>query len=260
MKKQWLLSLPLLLIPLALFAFESNDAKQHLMIPQFALVDKSILTSGNLEIEDKGSIGARIYKQTIQHYDEDPQNPERLSGNKETNEEAAKTENDDSISGRNDASLYYNLGVSFNNAGMNKHAVEAYKKAIELNPDYIDAHYHLALSYLTLNDTDAAHKKYMQLKTLAPQIAENLHKHAAFLASSNILNGYIVQVGAYKDLNNANELVEKIKSDYLYVYIDKKNELNKVKIHGIKTKKDANLIIREISEKMNLKAYLVRKQ
>lgn len=258
MKKQLFLSILILLITLPLFAFKSVENTQQIAIPQFALVDKSILTSGNLEIEDKKTIGTDIDNTAIKHYDADIQNNEGLSDNTEMYEEVTKTEKEDPMVGHDDASLYYNLGVSLNNASKNREAVEAYKKAIEINPNYIEAHYNLALSYLILNDKVAALEKYKLLKNLAPKLAENLYNHSVFMASSNILSGYVLQVGAFKTLDNANKIIDKLKSDYLYVYSDKIENLNKVKIHGIKTIKEVDLMIEEISEKFKLKPYLVK--
>ena len=157
MKKQFFLSLLVLLITLPLFAFKAVENTQQIAIPQFELVDKSILTSGNLEIEYKKTMGTDM-----------------------NNEEVTKTEKEDSMVGHDDA--------------------------------------------------------------------------------RNILSGYVVQVGAYKTLDNANKIIEKLKSDYLYANIDKMDNLNKVKIHGIKTIKEANLIIEEINEKFKLNPYLVKEQ
>jgi tetratricopeptide (TPR) repeat protein len=260
MTKQLFLSLMILLITLPLFAFKSIENTRYVAAPQFALVDKSILTSGNLEIEDRRKMGTDIDNAEIKHYEAVIQNLKNLSDNMEMYEEATKTEKEDTMVDHDDASLFYDLGVSLNNAGMNRKAIGAYKKAIEINPNYIEAHYNLALSYLILNDTVAALKKYKLLKNLAPKMAENLYKQADFIASLNIFGGYVVQVGAYKTLDNANKIAEKLKSDYLYVYIDKLDNLNKVKILGINTKEEANLMIEEISKKFKFKPYLITEQ
>jgi tetratricopeptide (TPR) repeat protein len=260
MKKQLFLPLLILLITLPLFAFKSIENTPQKATSQFALVDKSILTSGNLEIDDKKIIGTDINNVEIKHSNAVIQKLESLVDNMEMHEEITKTEEEDTMVRHDDATLYYNLGISLNNSSMNKKAVEAYKKAIEINPNYIEAHYNLALSYLILNDKVAALEKYKQLKNIAPEMAENLYKHSAVIASLNILSGYVVQVGAYKSLDNANKIIEKLNSDYLYVYIDKTDNLNKVKIHGIKTKKEANLLIEEISGKFKFKPYLVTEQ
>ncbi len=179
MKKQLFLSLLVLLITLPLFAFKAIENTQQKAITQFALVDKSILTSGNLEIEDIKTIETDIDNAAIKHYDTDIQNIERLSYNTEMYEEVTKTEEDPIV-------------------------------------EHDDAR--------------------------------------------NILSGHVVQVGAYKTLDNATKIIEKLKLDHLYVYIDKIDNWNKVKIYGIKTIQEANLIIEEINEKFKLTPYLVREQ
>lgn len=260
MKERSFLSLLIALITLPSFAFHFPENTQHIATPQFATVDKSILTSGNLETEDNKITGTDINEAEIKHYDAVIQNLESLPDNTDMHEELTEKDKEHAMVKYDDAGLYYHLGVSLNNAGMNKKAVEAYKKAIEINPDYIEAHYNLALSYLILNDKVAALEKYKQLKNLAPKIAENLYNYTAVIASLNILGGYVVQVGAYKSLDNAKKIIEKINSDYLYVYIDRIDNLNKVKIHGIKTIKEADLIIQEIREKIKLNPYVIKEQ
>ncbi len=179
MKNQLFLSLLVLLITFPLFAFKAIENTQQKAITQFALVDKSILTTGNFEIENKNTMETDIDNLVIKHYDTDIQNIEGLSDSTKTYEDLTKTEED-------------------------------------------------------------------------PKVAHDDAK--------NILSGYVVQVGAYKTLDNANKLIEILKLDYLYAYIDKIDNLNKVKIHGIKTIKEANLIIEEINEKLKLKPYLLREQ
>jgi tetratricopeptide (TPR) repeat protein len=41
------------------------------------------------------------------------------------------------------AKTHHNLGVIYLKLGMNKEALEAYKQAIRINPDYADAHFGL---------------------------------------------------------------------------------------------------------------------
>ncbi len=67
MKKQLFLSLLVLLITLPLFAFKAVENIQQIAIPQFALVDKSILTSGNLEIEYKTTMRTDIDNAVIKN-------------------------------------------------------------------------------------------------------------------------------------------------------------------------------------------------
>jgi len=47
----------------------------------------------------------------------------------------------------NDPQLYYNRGYLFEQMGRNEDAVNSYKKALELNPDYFDATFNIAAYY-----------------------------------------------------------------------------------------------------------------
>jgi len=51
---------------------------------------------------------------------------------------------------------YYNMGVTYINAGKNEEAANALKKALEADPTYSEAHYQLGLTYLGMGDMEAS--------------------------------------------------------------------------------------------------------
>jgi len=52
--------------------------------------------------------------------------------------------------------------------------IEAYKQAIRINPDYVEAHYNLGLAYVLLNDRGSALKQYKILENLDTELANEL--------------------------------------------------------------------------------------
>jgi tetratricopeptide (TPR) repeat protein len=61
---------------------------------------------------------------------------------------------------------FYNMGVTYINAGKNEDAEDSLRKALELGPTHADAHYQLGLTLIGLNDMEGAvqHlKKYIEL-------------------------------------------------------------------------------------------------
>jgi len=49
--------------------------------------------------------------------------------------------------GNDDRSYYYDLGVSHYDKGDIDKAISAWKRAIEINPDFVDAYYNLGNAY-----------------------------------------------------------------------------------------------------------------
>ncbi len=194
-----------------------------------------------------------------------------------------------------DADIYYNLGVALGKAGRYKEAVEAYGKAINVRPDYAEAHYNQGFAYNELGMYKEAETAYRQAVRIKPGFAEahfspppvdtdmkdkgaaaeenrepkkdtpaprtdetetaaDTHKAQPEKEDSK----YIVQVGAFKNIDYANELIEKLKPYYQYAYIEKEDNFNKVRIPGIKTKNEGDLIMRELKEKLMLRSFLLR--
>jgi len=71
---------------------------------------------------------------------------------------------------KKDGSFYnYNLGVAFTQANLSDEAIEAYEKALEIDPDMAEAHYNLGLIYEDIEpkyDKALAHyQRYLELAT-----------------------------------------------------------------------------------------------
>jgi tetratricopeptide (TPR) repeat protein len=61
---------------------------------------------------------------------------------------------------------YYNMGVTYINAGKNQDAADVLKKAIEMDPKHAESHYQLGITLIGLNDMEGAMehlKKYVEL-------------------------------------------------------------------------------------------------
>ena len=58
--------------------------------------------------------------------------------------------------------------------GMSKEAIESYKQALRINPDYGDVHYNLGVCYIDNRDKSSALKQYKILKKLDTKRAKKL--------------------------------------------------------------------------------------
>ncbi|NOZ68621.1 MAG: tetratricopeptide repeat protein [Deferribacteres bacterium] len=196
-----------------------------------------------------------------------------------------------------DADIYYNLGVALGKAGKYKEAVEAYEKAISIRPDYAEAHYNQGFAYNELGmykEAEHAFRQAVRIKpafadspspvnedmkdataageisepekaTPAPLTEETATAEKITTAGEEISvvtpqkhSKYLVQVGAFRNIDYANELIEKLKPYYQYVYIEKEDNFNKVRIPGIETKKQGHAVMRELKEKLRLRSFLLR--
>jgi tetratricopeptide (TPR) repeat protein len=72
------------------------------------------------------------------------------------------------------AEAHYNLGHTYRELGMTEEAIAAFKQAIRIKPDFVEAHSALGLAYLSLNDRSGALGEYNILKNLNPQLADKL--------------------------------------------------------------------------------------
>jgi len=64
-----------------------------------------------------------------------------------------------------DAAEYYALGKTYAAKGMRQKEIECYKKAIELKPDFAEAHYELAIAYGSEEEKAIAeYKKALEIK------------------------------------------------------------------------------------------------
>jgi len=74
----------------------------------------------------------------------------------------------------NFAIAYSNIGRSYGQLGLYKDAIEAYKQAIRIDPDYVNAHFNLGLSHLQIGDKSSALNEYNILKELDIDLANEL--------------------------------------------------------------------------------------
>ena len=72
------------------------------------------------------------------------------------------------------AEAYLGLGIAYSILGLSSEAIHALRMAVQIKPGYGQAHYALALGYLMLSDRASALKQYGILKSLDPNLADQL--------------------------------------------------------------------------------------
>jgi tetratricopeptide (TPR) repeat protein len=72
----------------------------------------------------------------------------------------------------NTAIYWNNLGVTYRKSGMNKEAIDAYKQAIRIDPDFADVHYDLGIAYSKSGMYKEAIKAYEQAIRIIPDFAD----------------------------------------------------------------------------------------
>ncbi|RJR16255.1 MAG: tetratricopeptide repeat protein [Nitrospiraceae bacterium] len=151
----------------------------------------------------------------------------------------------------------FNLGVAHDKSGTYSEAIESYKRAIRIKPDYAEAYYNLAFSYMLSGDITSAHEEYMLLKEINPQMAEDLYSKALIMVRSNPENKYIVQVGAFRKIQNAENILDKLKANYMHARIEAEDGYSKVRLFGMKSKEEADVMMKDISDKYKVAPFLV---
>ncbi|MDH4027665.1 MAG: SPOR domain-containing protein [Nitrospirota bacterium] len=156
------------------------------------------------------------------------------------------------------AAVYSDLGASYSKEGKYKDALQAYKKAAGMiGSDYADIHYNLALTHLALKDRDSALNEYKIIKNIDPVKADKLYKESVLNVVLDKSNKFIVQAGAFRNIKNAYDTVGILKDAHIYAYIKKENDLNKVRVPGIKTKEEAEAIMKEIEKRTGSRPILL---
>lgn len=69
---------------------------------------------------------------------------------------------------------YYNMGVAYSKLEDYPQAIEAFKKTIELRPDDAQAHYNLGLAYYFMDDARALATQVQALQKTRPELAKEL--------------------------------------------------------------------------------------
>jgi tetratricopeptide (TPR) repeat protein len=80
------------------------------------------------------------------------------------------------------AEAHYNRGVALSDLGRNEEAVHAYKKAIELKPDDADAHYHTGHALIDLKRFEDAASAYQEAVRIKPDFAAAWYRLALVLS------------------------------------------------------------------------------
>jgi protein O-mannosyl-transferase len=111
---------------------------------------------------------------------------------------------------RNNYIVYNNLGVACDNLGRYQDAVESYKQAIRIKPDYSKAHYNLGGAYGKVGRYQEAIESYQQAIRIKPDYAD---------AHYNLgLNDY--KLAYYQDAVEAYKQAIRIKPDYVRAYLN----------------------------------------
>jgi Flp pilus assembly protein TadD len=69
------------------------------------------------------------------------------------------------------SAIFNALGAAYRKEGMINEAIEAYKNAIKLQKDYVEAHYNLGIAYRENGQFEEAEVEYRQAITLDPNFA-----------------------------------------------------------------------------------------
>ncbi len=83
--------------------------------------------------------------------------------------------------GENDADSFYNYGLALADAKKFEEAIEAYKRSIEINPQYGLAHNNLGSAYENMDDMDAAFTAYQKAVEIDSSHSEAQHNLGAIL-------------------------------------------------------------------------------
>ena len=109
-----------------------------------------------------------------------------------------------------DAMAHYNLGNAYGDSGKYQEAIESYKQALRIDPDYADAHFNLGYTYRKLGKYQEAIESYKQALRIDPGYAD---AHFNLGYAYRKLGKYQEALEQYKFLKNldsklANELFD----------------------------------------------------
>lgn len=80
---------------------------------------------------------------------------------------------------------YLQLGIEYMRHGDNKKALNPFKKALELDHNYAEAHHVIALVYEKLGKTKQARRHYQKALSLKPKDSHTLINYGSFLCKRN---------------------------------------------------------------------------
>ena len=105
------------------------------------------------------------------------------------------------------ADAYYNMGVALNDKGDPEAAIESYKQALRIKPDYAKAYNNMGVALNDKGDPEVAIESYKQALRIKPDYAEG---HSNLGAALQLLNqtepalaSYEKAISLKKDLNTA---------------------------------------------------------
>lgn len=128
-----------------------------------------------------------------------------------------------------EAKLQYNKGVDMYRVGRYEEAIEAFRKATELSPDYIDAYYNLGSILEFIKQDDAALSVFKQIILRKPIDYEAVYKAAALsvkLGQPDQAKSYLSLIPQTSIVNSkAQELASTLKTDMQTIRQEQK-ELN----------------------------------
>ena len=104
---------------------------------------------------------------------------------------------------QNNYIVHNNLGVAYDKLGRYQEAIESYKQAIRIEPDYADAHNNLGITYGKLGRWQDAIESYKQAIRIEPDYAE-AHYNLGFAYD---------ELGLYQDAIESYKQAIRIKSD-----------------------------------------------
>ncbi|MBT6516593.1 MAG: tetratricopeptide repeat protein, partial [Candidatus Marinimicrobia bacterium] len=104
---------------------------------------------------------------------------------------------------------YYNLGIAYNNQGNYTKAIESYKKAIELKPDYALAYNNLGIAYNNQGNYTKAIESYKKAIELKPDYALAYNNRAIIYYSKEEYDK------AWNDVNMAQSLGGQVHPGFL---------------------------------------------
>lgn len=100
---------------------------------------------------------------------------------------------------------YITLGCAYGEEKNYYKAIEAYKKAIQLNPENHGLHANIACAYEEINDYDNAQKHYLKALKLEPNAADFNGNYASFLLTKSKKNEAAIYLdNAFKFSNDKN--------------------------------------------------------
>ena len=85
-----------------------------------------------------------------------------------------------------DAKLEYNKGIDYYNSGQFDEAVDCFRRAIDLEPDYIDAYYNLGMTFDYLKQYEASLSMFKELLERKPDDYDAIYRAALVSYKMNL--------------------------------------------------------------------------